>query len=201
MSGDTAASTDSGQGSGSLSNPFIVVPVEQGGESLVQTSGSHVVAPVGSAHLHVRRSAQVASSRSQSLLANSPPAMEFVAAPPGGRHKICYAYQVLQPVAEEAGPSINLDALVGTAHARLAGGLQNPVPISLERAAGSSLLTGRKRSATSARVVVVPWLGNWLLCRIFHPSTLTNPVVKVFLRLQNLVYPLLTNFLSPYHPW
>lgn len=52
-----------------------------------------------------------------------------------------------------------------------------------------------------ARVVVVLWLGNWLLRRIFHPLTSTNPVVRVFLRHQNLVYPLLTNPLSPYHPW
>ena len=57
------------------------------------------MAPVGSAHLHVRRSAQVASF----LGSRQPPAKAFVAAPPGGKRKIGHTYQVLQPVVEEAG--------------------------------------------------------------------------------------------------
>src|ERR1700679_2173245 len=102
MSGNVAAtttsSTNSGQGSEPLSEPFVAVPV---GEKELHGAARRVVAPEGSAQFNVRRSVRVASSRSQSKLPSNPPRIEFVKAPPGEKRRVGYAYQVLPSVTEE----------------------------------------------------------------------------------------------------
>ena len=67
-----------------------------------------VEAPANSDQLFVRRSARVASSRSHSVQASAsnPSVVEVVDALPGGKRKVGYAYEVLEAVNEEPGPSI-----------------------------------------------------------------------------------------------
>ena len=150
MSGNVASgtatatsSTNSGQGSEPLSDAFVAV--EAGGEAN-RKAAKRVMAPEGSDRFFVRRSSRVASSRSQTAGASSSnPVMEVVDAPPGGKRKTGYAYQVLQPVAEEAGPPIRTVEPVGNA-----GGLRDTTT---PQQALTSSLVGRKRSATSAAPV------------------------------------------------
>jgi hypothetical protein len=143
--GTTTSSTDSGQGSAPLSEPFVAVVTE--GTSR-RGSSRRVNAPDGSALLNVRRSSRVASSKSHSTPFASeihPPGSVFITAPPGGKRKIGYAYQVLPPVSEEGAqsnslinPAGNVDGLRDIATPQL--GLDDAVPA----------LAGRKRSASTA---------------------------------------------------
>ena len=151
MSGNVASgtatatsSTNSGQGSEPLSDAFVAV--EAGGEAN-RKAAKRVMAPEGSDRFFVRRSSRVASSRSQTAGASSSnPVMEVVDAPPGGKRKTGYAYQVLQPVAEEAGPPIRTVEPVGNA-----GGLRDTATPQQVLISGSApSIVGRKRSATSA---------------------------------------------------
>jgi hypothetical protein len=71
--------------------------------------------------------------------------VEFVNAPPGGKRKTGYAYQVLQPVVEDAGHAINPVDPIGNV-----GGLRDTDTPQSGSAVGPSTSTGRKRSATSA---------------------------------------------------
>ena len=105
------------------------------------------MAPEGSDRFFVRRSSRVASSRSQTAGASSSnPVMEVVDAPPGGKRKTGYAYQVLQPVVEEAGPPIRTVEPVGNA-----GGLRDTATPQQVLISGSApSIVGCKRSATSA---------------------------------------------------
>ena len=132
----TTSSTNSGQGSEPLSDPFIAVAVGGGSGSV---PGLRVEAPKDAGQLLIRRSQRVASSRSQSrptgqASASNVSTTEFVDAPPGGKRKVGYAYQVLAPVSEDAGPTGNADGLRDIATPQL----------------GSASGAGRKRSATSA---------------------------------------------------
>ena len=132
----TTSSTNSGQGSEPLSDPFIAVAVAGVSEPV---PGLRVEAPKGAGQLLIRRSQRVASSRSRSrptgqASASNVSATEFVDAPPGGKRKVGYAYQVLDPVSEEAGPTGNADSLRDITTPQL----------------GSASGAGRKRSATSA---------------------------------------------------
>jgi hypothetical protein len=138
--GTTTSSTDSGQGSDPLSDAFIVVAA--GGKSS-QNPDRRVEAPVGSAQFHIRRSSRVASSRSRSMQASAslPPVMEIVDTLPGRKRKLGYAYEILQPTSEEAGPSVR--SVVPT------GNVDGPRDIATPQR-GSTNGTGRKRSATSA---------------------------------------------------
>jgi len=103
-SAPTAGSTDSGQGTGSLSDAFVAATSE---ERSGQGSRRRVQAPEGASHLFVRRSARVASSRSRSVQGSAPRVSvpDVVEAPPGVKRKTGYAYQVLQPVTEGSGQS------------------------------------------------------------------------------------------------
>ena len=142
--GTTSSSTDSGQGSDPLSEAFVAVAVAvEGGSNSVSTQ--RVEAPVGSAQLHVRRSMHVASSRSRSTQASASgqPAANFIDAPPGVKRKIGYAYQVLQPVAEESNQSVVPAVPIGNVD----GSRDIATP---QLVAGKTTLVGRKRSATSA---------------------------------------------------
>jgi hypothetical protein len=137
MSGNTAdrattttSSTDSGQGSEPLSDAFVAVAA--GGAS-IQGSVRRVEAPRGSAQFLIRRSARVASVQANTV-------MEIVDAPPGGKRRIGYAYQILDPLPED-GPSIRQIAPAGNG-----GGFRDTVTPQLGPITGS----GRKRSATSA---------------------------------------------------
>ena len=144
--GTTMSSTNSGQGSEPLSEAFVAV--EAGGESN-RKAAKRVWAPEGSDRFFVRRSSsRVATSRSRTAGASSsnPPVVEVVDVPPGGKRKAGYAYQVLQAVAEEAGPpSRTVVEPVGNA-----GGLRDTTT---PQQALTSSLVGRKRSATSAAPV------------------------------------------------
>jgi hypothetical protein len=71
--------------------------------------------------------------------------MEFVEAPPGGKRKISYAYQVLQPIGEESGVPSSSVGPVGNA-----GGLRDTATPQLVSATAMTIFAGRKRSATSA---------------------------------------------------
>jgi hypothetical protein len=142
MSGVSAAtSSDSGQGSAPLSDPFVATTVV--GDSRID-SVSRVRAPEGAAQLLVRRSARVASSRSRSLQ-TGPPVAEFVDAPPGGKRKIGYSYQVLPPVVEESGSAVDRGDPVG-----IGGGSRDTADPQLGSSAILLPLAGRKRSASGA---------------------------------------------------
>jgi hypothetical protein len=142
--GTTTSSTDSGQGSEPLSDVFVAVAAEN--ES-IHNSSTRVEVPEGSTQLLVRRSKRVASSRSTSTLANasSSSLAEIVEAPPGVKHKLGYAYQILPPVVEEAEPSARPVVLAGNASS-----LRDAATPQMGPAAGTQAFTGRKRSATSA---------------------------------------------------
>ena len=143
--GTTMSSTNSGQGSEPLSEAFVAV--EAGGESN-RKAAKRVWAPEGSDQFFICRSSCVASSRSRTAGASSsnPPVVEVVDVPPGGKRKAGYAYQVLQAVAEEAGPpSRTVVEPVGNA-----GGLRDTTT---PQQALTSSLVGQKCSATSAAPV------------------------------------------------
>ena len=103
-----------------------------------------VEAPESSDQLFVRRSARVASSRSHSVQASASnlSVVEVVDALPGGKRKVGYAYEVLEAIVEEPGPSIGPVVPAGNAS-------------SLRDAATPQhgATAGRKRSATSAAPV------------------------------------------------
>jgi hypothetical protein len=144
QSAPTASSTDSVQGSGSLSDAFVAAA---SGEKSHQGSKRRVQAPEGSAQLSIRRSARVASSRSKSAqggtLHTSLP--DVVEAPSVAKRKTGYVHQVLQSVTEESGLS---SRPVGpTGYAVDSRGTAAP---QLGSVAGTPALKGRKRSATSA---------------------------------------------------
>jgi hypothetical protein len=113
--GTTTSSTDSGQGSGPFSDAFVAAAAE--GVS-IQGSVTRMEAPEGAAHLLVCRLTRVASSRSRSrqleASASNPSVKDFVDALPGGKRKVGYAYQILDPVSEEAGPSVRPVVPAGT---------------------------------------------------------------------------------------
>ena len=109
-------------------------------KSTIRDSVARVEAPRSSDRLFVRRSTRVASSRAQSVQASisHTSAREIVDALPGGKRRVGYAYEVLEPVAEELGPTIrhvvpaeNASSLRDTATPQL------------------GLSVSRKRSATS----------------------------------------------------
>ena len=137
--GSTTSSTDSAQGSGSLSDAFVVV--KAGGGSVVGST-ARVEAPEGSAQFHIRRSARVASSRSHSMQASAsgPSVTGIVDALPGRKRKVGYAYQVLESVTEQAGPSLRIVIPAGKG-----GNSRGATTPQLGPTPGS-----RKRSATSA---------------------------------------------------
>jgi hypothetical protein len=101
-SAPTAGSTDSGQGTGSLSDAFVAAA---SGEISGQGSRRRIQAPEGSSRLSVRRSVHVASSRSKSVQSGMahPSVPDVIEAPPGVRCKIGYAHQVLQAVTGHRG--------------------------------------------------------------------------------------------------
>ena len=137
--GTTTSSTDSGQGSESLSDAFVAVAAKG---VATQGSASRVEAPKGSAQLLVRRSTRTASSRAASVQANAQnPPVVLVDAPPGGKRKLGYAYQVLDPLPEAVESSTRPLAPTGNG-----GGFRDTVTPQL----GSTAGIGRKRSATSA---------------------------------------------------
>ena len=141
--GTTTSSTDSGQGSEPLSDAFVAVAAERVPS---RDSSSRVAAPEGAAQFFVRRSLRVASSRSGSVQASaSMPVIEVVDAPPGGKRKIGYAYQVLEPVAEEVGHATRTSGSVGNV-----GSLRDANAPQLVLTTGTKTMAGRKRSATSA---------------------------------------------------
>jgi hypothetical protein len=142
LGGTTTNSTDSGHGSAPLSDPFVATTMA--GESRPD-SINRVVAPEGSAHLHVHRSVRVASSRARSSQPSTmhPAGWEIVDAPPGGKRKAGYAY--LQPVAEEAEQSTSSVVPVGNG-----GGSRDITHPQLGSTLAGSVLPGRKRSASSA---------------------------------------------------
>lgn len=148
MSGDSAGtatgSTDSGQGSGPLSDPFVAVMVDGGPH---RDPVRRVEAPSGSAQLLVRRSTRVPSSRARSHHASTsiPPGVELVDALPGGKRRLGYVYQVLPAVAEEAGPPTGLADPAGNV-----GGLRDSTIPQQVSTAGPPAPTGRKRAASSA---------------------------------------------------
>src|ERR1700678_4046610 len=144
QSAPTASSTDSGQGSGSLSDVFVAAA---SGEKSHQGSKRRVQAPDGSSQLSIRRSARVASSRSKSAQGGTwhSSVQAVVEAPPGAKRRTGYIYPVLQPVTEESGQS---SRPVGpTGYAADSRGTAAP---QLGSVAGTPALKGRKRSATSA---------------------------------------------------
>lgn len=81
-SAPTAGSTDSGQGTGSLSDAFVAAAW---GEISGQGSIRRVQAPEGSSRLSVRISVRVASSRSKSVQSGTahPSVPDVIEAPPG----------------------------------------------------------------------------------------------------------------------
>ena len=146
MSGETKGtasrdcSTDSGHGSEPLSDAFVAVAA--GGRSN-KDSVARVEAPRSSDRLFIRRSTRVASSRAHSTQAStshpSATSREIVDALPGGKRKAGYAYEVLEPVAEEPGPTIRPVMPAGNASS-----FWDMASPQLGRSAS------RKRSATSA---------------------------------------------------
>ena len=79
QSGTTMASTDTGQGSGPLSDPYIAVMANEGSRG---EGSCRVVVPEGSSQMSVCHSAHVASSRVRRIqLATPDPTI--IAAPPG----------------------------------------------------------------------------------------------------------------------
>src|SRR5271168_1181766 len=132
----TTSSTDSGQGSAPLSDPFVAVTA---GDASVLGSVMRVEAPGGSSQLLVRRSSRVASSKSQPRRTTASGSVgEDVDAPPGGKHGPGY---VLEPVFEETASVARL--------VEPAGGVGGPRASAVPRF-GSTTGTGRKCSATSA---------------------------------------------------
>ena len=109
MSGNTEGtatnSTDSGQGSEPLSDSFVIVTAE--GDPRQIHSGWWRL-PQTRINSSFAGSARVASSRSHSVQASAsnPSVVEVVDALPGGKRKVGYAYEVLEAVNEEPGPSI-----------------------------------------------------------------------------------------------
>ena len=139
-SGTTAASTDSGQGSGPLSDPYVAIAVP--GNSKRGTS-RRIMAPEGSSQLSIRRSMRVASSRERSTQPAAPSRSEqtIVEAPPGKKRAVGYVYEVLPAVAEHSvgsgGPSGN------------AGGSRDTATPQVVSVASPTSVAGRKRTATS----------------------------------------------------
>jgi hypothetical protein len=138
LEGTATGSTDSGQGSEPLSDAFVAVAA--GGRAR-QDSLRVVEAPKSSDRFFIRRSARVASSRSHSVQASAlnPSAVEIVDALPGGKHRVGYAYEVLETVGEAPGPSIRPVGPAGNASSLRDAAIPQLGPI-----------TNRKRSATSA---------------------------------------------------
>ena len=140
----TNASTDSGQGTASLSDAFVAVTT---GKISIRGPSQLVEAPEGSARLSVRRSSRVASSKSQSLQhsnSNSS-AQDIVETLPGVKRKPGYVYQMLPPVFEEPG----LSATPAGSYGNVSGLRDSTIP-QLDPMAGTSTLVNRKRSASSA---------------------------------------------------
>lgn len=132
----TTSSTDSGQGSAPLSDPFVAVTA---GDASVLGSVMRVEAPGGSSQLLVRRSSRVASSRSHPRRVTASGSVgEVVDAPPGGRRQPGY---VLEPVFEETASAARL--------VDPAGGVGGPWGSAVPQF-GPTTGMGRKRSATSA---------------------------------------------------
>jgi hypothetical protein len=93
---------------------------------------------------------------------------DFVDALPGGKRKVGYAYQILDPVSEEAGPSVRPVVPAGTL---VTGDLRGTATPQL----GSITGTGRKRSAPlPGLVIVVPYPNVWLPPPIFHQPISTS---------------------------
>ena len=105
-----------------------------------------VEAAEGSSQLLVCRSAPVAASRSRSVQtsASTSTLQSFVDAPPGGKRKVRYAYQVLQTVNEESKQLLQTGD--PTENASGCRDLDTP---QLGTPAGPTALAGRKRSATT----------------------------------------------------
>ena len=103
QSGTTTASTNTGQGLGPLSNPYIAVIINEGSRG---GKDQQVVVPEGSLQMSVHHSAHIASSRARSIQPATPD-LTIVVAPPGKKRVVGYTYKVLQPVIEEttSGPS------------------------------------------------------------------------------------------------
>jgi len=95
--GTMTASTNTGQGSGPLSNPYIAVMVNEG---LRGGKDWQVVVPEGSSQMSVHCSACIASFRVRSIQLATPD-LTIVVAPPGKKQVVGYAYKVLQPVIKE----------------------------------------------------------------------------------------------------
>ena len=140
--GTTNRSSDSGQGTASLSDAFVAVPAEAG----------RVAAPEGASCLMVCRSSRVASSKSRSLqvgtsnplipsITPSTVAPTIVDTLPGGKRKTGYAYQILPPVGEESRHS-HTPPVAG-----LSGNASGPRDTATPR---MDTLAGRKHAATSA---------------------------------------------------
>jgi hypothetical protein len=140
------SSTDSGQGSEPLSDAFVAVPAGKGSRI---GPNQRVEAPEGSSQMFVRRSARVASSRSRSVRADTsmsvPSGQVAVVAQSGGMLGTGQVYRVLHPVVEETGQIGGLTGPTGNA-----GGLRDLATPQLGSTVGSSVLAGRKCSASSA---------------------------------------------------
>ncbi|KAF8233338.1 hypothetical protein L208DRAFT_892839 [Tricholoma matsutake] len=143
-SGTTADSSDSGQGSEPLSNPYVAVEVGKG----TRNRASHQVkVPEGAAQFGIRDSARVASAKSKCARA-TPPGPALVEAPPGMKPSVGYKYQVLQPVLEGS-RKISRQSGRPTDPSENAGGSRDTATTQASSKVGTAAMTGRKCSATN----------------------------------------------------
>jgi hypothetical protein len=145
-SGTATSSTDSGLGSGSLSDAFVAVEVTK------STVGSkrRVQAPAGSASLEVRRSSRVASRLTRTTASVTSDRVSGEASP-GSAHATGYNFRILQPVAEERLPAPGHPRLPTDPLGNAVGFRDTVTPQRIPEASEATLpVVGRKRAATSA---------------------------------------------------
>lgn len=161
----TTSSTDSGQGSGPLSDPFVAV---EAGDVSTLGSVMRVEAPGGSSQLLVHRSSRVASSKSHLPWATASVSVsDVVVAPAGGRRKPRIPEPVLEetapvagfvlPAGSALGPRLHLSLvwpLAQVTSVRLQALLQEPVIVALLPSAWHQLPIFPQRTSTSQLAVV-----------------------------------------------
>ncbi|KAF8809631.1 hypothetical protein BYT27DRAFT_7241084 [Phlegmacium glaucopus] len=134
--------TDSGHGSGPLSDAFVVEPVQNSGAAL----NHQVVAPSDFSRLEVRRSSRVAS-RATSIQVPLPPAAVFTSALPGTRRVAGYVYEVLPSPIDASSPLREQPGGVSDSLGNVGGSRDTIIPQASFEPAGE-FSAGRKRSAT-----------------------------------------------------
>ncbi|KAF8814363.1 hypothetical protein BYT27DRAFT_7266154 [Phlegmacium glaucopus] len=138
----TAVDTDSGQGSGPLSDAFVAEPVRHLGVALAH----QVVAPSNFSRLEVRRSSRVAS-RATSIPVPPPPAAVFTPAPPGAKRVAGYVYEVLPSPIDASSSLRERPSGISNSLGNVGGSRDTIIPRASFEAAGE-FSAGRKRSAT-----------------------------------------------------